>query len=190
MVQTNLGEVTRLLRAMQAGDTGATDALLPVVYDELRGIARRYFASERAEHTLQPTALVHEVYMRVADQSASTWKDRAHFLGIAARVMRQVLVDHARRRNAQKRSGKRELVTLDAQAGEAGAEPIDVELVDLALTKLATLDARKARVVELRIFAGMTMEEVAEALAVSKRTAEADWHFANAWLRGELARAD
>ena len=174
---------------MQAGDTGAADALLPVVYEELRGLARRYFASERAEHTLQPTALVHEVYMRVADQTASTWKDKAHFLGIAARVMRQILVDHARRKNAKKRSGKRELLTLDGQAGNGEPEAVDVEVIDRSLTKLAALDARKARVVELRIFAGMTMDEVAEALAVSKRTVEGDWHFASAWLRGELARS-
>ncbi len=174
---------------MQAGDTGAADELLPAVYDELRGLARRYFAAERAEHTLQPTALVHEVYIRIADQTASTWKDKAHFLGIAARVMRQILVDHARRKSAKKRSGKRELVTLDAQPDDEAASAVDVEAVDLAIEKLSSLDARKARVVELRIFAGMTMEEVAEALAVSKRTVEGDWAFASAWLRGELERS-
>ena len=173
---------------MRSGDTGATDALLPFVYDELRGLARHYFASERVEHTLQPTALVHEVYMRIADQTASTWKDKAHFLGIAARVMRQILVDHSRRKNAKKRSGKRESLTLDAQPDSEDGINVDIEAIDGCLTKLAALDKRKARVVELRIFAGMTMEEIAEAMTVSKRTVEGDWHFASAWLRGELDR--
>ena len=172
---------------MQDGDPSAGEVLLPLVYDELRRLARRTFRSERPEHTLQPTAVVHEVYLRLADQSSSTWKDRAHFLGIAARVMRQVLVDHARRRNAKKRKAKRELLTLDAHVG-AATPAVDVESLDGLIDQLKALDARKARVVELRTFVGMTMDEIAEALGVSKRTVEGDWHFASAWLRSELQR--
>ena len=180
------GEVTHLLRRVRAGEDGAAEALFPLVYDDLREIARRTFRRERVNHTLQPTALVHEAWMRVAAQTSGDWQDRAHFLGIAARVMRQVLVDHARRKNALKRAGRHEPMTMERVPGEAQAQPLDVLALDAALQRLADLDARKARVVELRLFAGMTMDEVAEALAVSKRTAEGDWAFARAWLRGEL----
>lgn len=178
-------EITALLRKIQAGDTGASDVLLLTLYDELRGMARRYFRSERDEHTLQPTALVHEVYMRVADQSNATWQDRAHFMGIAARVMRQVLVDHARRKNAQKRKGKREMLSLDGRA-HPGEQGNDVEAIDASLKKLEQRSARQARIVELRVFAGMSMTEIAEALGVSKRTIESDWTTARTWLLSEL----
>lgn len=179
-------EVTRLLGRARDGEGDAVEALLPLLYDDLREIARRTFRRERANHTLQPTALVHEAWMRVAGQTAGTWEDRAHFLGIAARVMRQVLVDHARRRGALKRSGPHEAVTMERVPDDRDARPVDVLALDEALARLAGLDPRKARVVELRLFAGMTMDEVAEALGVSKRTAEGDWAFARAWLRAEL----
>ena len=186
MDNRNDAEVTRLLRQVRAGEDAAVEALFPLVYDDLRDVARRYFRRERADHTLQPTALVHEAWMRVVDQTSSTWEDRAHFLAIAARVMRQVLVDHARRKSALKRSGRHEPVTMERVPGATESQPLDVLALDEALARLADLDARKARVVELRLFAGMTMDEVSEALGVSKRTAEGDWAFARAWLRGEL----
>ena len=171
---------------MRAGEEEAAEALFALVYDDLREIARRTFRRERANHTLQPTAVVHEAWMRVAAQTSGDWQDRAHFMGIAARVMRQVLVDHARRKNALKRSGHHEPMTMERLPGETDEQPLDVLALDAALARLAVLDARKARVVELRLFAGLTMEEAAEALGVSKRTAEGDWAFARAWLRGEL----
>lgn len=179
-------QITGLLRRLGEGDEGASDALFPLIYDELRGVARRQFARERANHTLQPTALVHEAYVRLIDQEGSSFQDRSHFLAIAARVMRQVLVDHARRKNAKKRSGEHEVVTIERVPDLSGADPIDVIALGDALDRLAALDDRKARVVELRLFAEMTMEEIAEALGVSKRTVEGDWHFARAWLQGEL----
>lgn len=162
------------------------EELLGLLYDDLRDIARRALSRERANHTLQPTALVHEAWMRVDQGPSAPWESRAHFLGIAARVMRQVLVDHARRRGALKRGGHFEPVTLEGMPGEADTAPVDVLALDDALARLAAHDARKARVVELRLFAGMTMDEVAEALAVSKRTAEGDWAFARAWLCAQL----
>jgi RNA polymerase sigma factor (TIGR02999 family) len=183
--QPDPSEITALLRKIQAGDKGASDALLLTLYDELRGMARRYFRSERAEHTLQPTALVHEAYMRVADQPNATWQDRAHFLGIAARVMRQVLVDHARRKNAKKRAGKREMLSLDGRM-HPGDTDGDVEAIEKSLQKLEQQSARQARIVELRVFAGMSMTEIAEALGMSKRTIESDWTTARTWLLKEL----
>lgn len=186
--QPDPAAITALLRKIQTGDTDAADVLLLTLYDELRGMARRYFRSERDEHTLQPTALVHEVYMRVADQANATWQDRAHFMGIAARVMRQVLVDHARRKNAQKRGGKREMLSLDGRA-HPGSDGSDVETIDACLDRLEQRSARQARIVELRVFAGMSMSEIAEALGVSKRTIESDWTAARTWLMAALDEA-
>ena len=179
--------ITALLRKIQMGDPDARSVLMFTLYDELRGMARRYFRSERAEHTLQPTALVHEVYMRVADQQNATWQDRAHFMGIAARVMRQVLVDHARRKNAQKRKGTREMLSLDGQADPQQASG-DVETINACLERLEARSARQARIVELRTFGGMSMTDIAEALGVSKRTVESDWTAARNWLMAELDR--
>lgn len=179
-------EVTHLLQRIRAGEEGAAEALFPLVYEQLRELARRSFRRERAHHTLQPTALVHEAWLRVAAQTSGDWQDRAHFFGIAARVMRQVLVDHARRRGALKRAGRREPVTMERIPDDDGAAPLDVVALDEALARLAALAPRKAGVVELRLFAGMTVEEVAEALGVSVRTVEGDWAFARAWLRSEL----
>lgn len=179
-------EITALLRRLGDGDPQAADALFPLVYEDMRGMARGQFARERANHTLQPTAVVHEAYMRLVDQKQSTWKDRAHFLAIAARVMRQVLVDHARRKNAKKRSGDHVPITIERVPDLGGSDPLDVIALGEAMDRLAALDDRKAKVVELRLFAEMTLEEISEALGVSKRTAEGDWYFARAWLQDQL----
>lgn len=168
-------------------DPGAFDRLVPIVYDELRRLAGAYLRRERADHTLQPTALAHEAWMRLVDATKVVWRDRAQFLAIAARTMRQILVDHARAHRAQKRGGDAVRVTLsDAPAG-FGRPDLDLLAVDEALHALAELDERKARVVELRFFGGLTETEAAHALGVSQTTVENDWRFARAWLAGRLA---
>ena len=179
-------DITALLHRLGEGDGSAAEALFPLIYEDMRGVARGQFARERANHTLQPTAVVHEAYMRLVDQKQSTWQDRAHFLAIAARVMRQVLVDHARKKNAKKRSGEYDAVTIERVPDMDGGDPLDVIALGEAMDKLAALDDRKAKVVELRLFAEMTLDEIAEALSVSKRTAEGDWYFARAWLQDQL----
>ena len=181
------GDVTRLLHAVGDGDTAAFDRLMPLVYDELRRLARYVLRGERAGHTLDTTGLVHEAYLKLAGQAQVDWHGRAHFFSIAARAMRQILVDHARRRQAQKRGGERERVTLSD--GDALALDVDwAELLDLdaALHRLADLDERLHTVVEFRFFGGMTEEEVAGVLDVSKRTVQRDWRKARAWLYREL----
>ncbi len=182
------GEVTRLLREWSAGDRDALDKLLPLVYDELRRRAGAYLRSERAGHTLQPTALVHEAYLKLVGADAIAWKDRAHFFGVSARAMRQVLVDHARARNTAKRGEGQVLVALEA-AGGATTPPQNLDLLDLdrALSKLAGLDERQSRLVELRLFAGLTIEESAEVLEISHATVSREWRHAEAWLQREMA---
>ncbi len=179
---------TELLQRHRGGQEVPLGALLPLVYDELREVARRQLQRESAPQ-LEPTALVHEVYLRLVDQQVAGLADRVHFRRLCARVMRQVLVDQARRRDAQKRGGDREetLVTwMQPEAGD-GSRPLSVLALDETLARLAALDERKAQVVELRCFGGLSMAEVAEALGVSLRTVEADWFFARAWLKAELA---
>jgi len=179
---------TELLQRHRGGDSVALDSLLPAVYDELRQLAKAQLQRESIA-PLDPTALVHEVYLRMVDQTVAAIEDRAHFRALCARVMRQVLVDHARKRNAQKRDQAREetLATcFDPADTKAGTWPV-LDL-DEALQRLAAHDERKARVVELRSFGGLSMPEVAESLAVSLRTVEADWFFARAWLKAELAK--
>jgi RNA polymerase sigma factor (TIGR02999 family) len=178
-------EVARLLDEIRSGDRGALDTLVPIVYRELRAIAAGFLRNERAEHTLQPTALVHEAYMRLAGQSGLHWENRAHFVGIAARAMRWVLVDHARRRLVGKRQGGLVRVTLDDEhCGAAG----DVEVIALndALEALAKKDERLVRVVELRYFGGLSIAETAEVLGVGTATVEREWRMARAWLLKEL----
>jgi RNA polymerase sigma factor (TIGR02999 family) len=172
--------VTALLVDMQRGRDGALDELMPLVYAELRDLAARYLRRERDGGTLQPTALVHEAFLRLVDQRTATWQNRAHFLGVAAQVMRRIVVDHARRRKAQKRGGGR-FVTFDE---ELAPEPDRVDLVriDEALGELERLDARQARVVELRYFGGLTIEETGEVLGTSPATVKRDWLLAKAWL--------
>lgn len=168
--------------------TGETASLMSLVYDELRQIAGAYMQRERADHTLQPTALVNEAYVKLARSPACGAMSRAKLLGIAARAMRQVLVDHARGHNAGKRGGGWERVTLSGMGSDPdGADPIDVLALDTALTKLAGQDNRLADVVELRFFGGLTIDAAADVLGVSHTTVEKDWAFARAWLRRELA---
>jgi len=184
--QPPTGEVTRLLGQVRGGDRAAFDQLLPLVYDELRRIARGQLRRERREHTLFPTALVHEAYIKLIDQAAVDWQGKAHFLGVAARCMRQILVDYARRRNAEKRGGDWARTTLTHR--DLGIDVPLEELVtlDAALDRLDQLDSRLRQVVEYRFFAGMTEDEIAEVLGVSTRTVQRDWLKARAWLYKEL----
>lgn len=175
--------VTRLLLDWQGGDQAALDRLVPLVYGELRAIAGRYLSRESSGHTLQSTALVHEVYVKLVGQHSVRWQNRAHFFGIAAQMMRRILVDHARGQHRQKRGGTSVTVSLDDAmvAVEPGVD-IDLIALDDALTSLAELDPRGARVVELRFFSGLTVEETAEVLATSPGTVKRDWNSARAWL--------
>jgi RNA polymerase sigma factor (TIGR02999 family) len=178
-----VSDVTALLRAWRRGDEGAGERLLDGVYVELKRIAAAQFRGERGEHTLQPTALVHEAYVRLLGQRQVDWRDRAHFFGLAATMMRRVLVDHARARNATKRRSDAAVVTtLSARGGP------DLELLDLdrALTALAVRYPRQTRVVELRYFAELGVEDIAACLDVSPATVKRDWQFARAWLRAEI----
>jgi RNA polymerase sigma factor (TIGR02999 family) len=182
-----VSDVTSLLADWSNGDRKALERLLPAVYDELRAIAARQLRQERGGHTLQPTALVHEAYLRLVDQREASWQGRAHFFGVAARVMRRVLVDHARRRNAGKRGGGTTRVALDEGAERAGsAAELSVVLCDDLLSRLGELDPRLAALAELRVFGGLTVEQAAEALDVSLSTAKRDWRTAKAWLAREL----
>ncbi len=173
--------------ARARGDTAGLDALIPLVYDELHALAARYLRRERPDHTLQPTALVHEAYMRLTGQRSVDWTNRAQFFAVAAETMRRILVNHALAHRAAKRGGGATPVTLD-DAADAAAEPdVDVVALDEALTALAALDPRQARVVELRYFAGLSIEETAEVLDVSPATVKREWSMARAWLRRALA---
>jgi RNA polymerase sigma factor (TIGR02999 family) len=179
-------DVTRLLTDLSRGESGALERLMPLVYDELRVLAASQLRRERGEHTLGPTALVHEAFFRLADQRSVSWQGRAHFFGVAAQAMRRILVDHARRRSAGKR-GRQHQVTLESDAAEARDAPSEEVLaVDAALERLAMVDPRQSSLVELRYFAGFTIEETAELLGISLATAKRDWAFARAWLQREL----
>lgn len=182
-------QTTRLLGELGQGQAGAAERLLPLVYEELRALASSYFARQRSSHTLQPTALVHEAFIKLIDQTHAHWKDRAHFFAVAATAMRQVLVNHALARNAQKRGGGRAVLAFADEAADGRPQEFDPLAIDEALRKLAALDARKARVVELRFFAGLAVDEAAEVLGVSKTTVESDWRMARAWLSRALAEA-
>ena len=174
------GQVTLLLAELKAGDKTALGRLVPLVYKELRRLAGHYLREERIGHTLQPTALVHEAYLRLVGQDRADWQNRAQFVGVAAQLMRRILVDYARERGAVKRGGAR----FHADAGVLPWE--NVLAVDSALARLAQLDAQQGQVVELRYFGGLTVEETAEALGISPRTVKRDWATAKAWLRAEL----
>jgi RNA polymerase sigma factor (TIGR02999 family) len=183
-------KITHVLREISvqgAGSRRATDWLFEVLYEELHRIAGTLMRAERPGHTLQPTALVNEAYIRLANQPSLQWENRAHFLGIAARAMRQVLVAHARKRSALKRGGDCPLLTLDENLGRSAPAALEILALDEALTRLGKVSDRMGRVVELRVFAGMKMTEIAHVLDVSKRTAANDWSFARKWLSVELA---
>jgi RNA polymerase sigma factor (TIGR02999 family) len=182
-------EITSLLAAAEGGEANAVDRLVPLLYEELCDLARRQLAGERPGHTLQTTALVHEAYLKLADDSGVARRGRAYFFAAASRAMRQVLVDHARKRGAEKRGGGAEVVTLDDEAAGAGAFASDLIDLDDALRALAQDNPRRAQVVECRFFGGMSVEDTAVALGVSPRTVQNDWALARAWLydaiRGE-----
>jgi RNA polymerase sigma factor (TIGR02999 family) len=180
------GRVTQLLQAWGDGDANALDQLIPLVEAELRRMARRYMARERVDHTLQTTALVHEAFIRLTGARLVRWNDRAHFFGIAARLMRRVLVDHARTRGFQKRGGDAVRVSLDECLLASSTGPVDLLDLDRALEALALIDERKCRVIDMRFFAGMTLEETGEALGVSPDTVRRDWRMAKMWLLAEL----
>jgi RNA polymerase sigma factor (TIGR02999 family) len=187
MTSSGANQVTSLLIDWQHGDKAALDHLMPLVYHQLRKLAAGYLGHERRDHTLQPTALIHEAYLRLVDQDLPEWQNRAHFFGVAARLMRQILVDHARTQNASKRLGGKQKISLeDAPPVFTHGDAASLLTLDDALKKLAQLDQRKARVVEMRAFGGMSVEDTAVALGVSEPTVKRDMRFAQAWLRREL----
>ena len=179
-------DATELLRAWSEGDQAALNELVPLVERELHQLARVYMGRERQGHTLQATALVNEVFLRLAHGATPEWKDRGHFVGIAARLMRQVLVDHARSRGYRKRGGNAQRVPLEEAMPLSPTPELDVLAVDRALDSLAKVDARKSQVVELRFFGGLSVEETAEVLGISVETVKRDWRFAKLWLSREL----
>jgi RNA polymerase sigma factor (TIGR02999 family) len=183
-------DVTQLLLDWSRGDRTALDRLMPLVYDELRTLAGRSLRHERTGHTLQGTALVHEAYLKLVDQRRVRWQDRAHFFAVAAQVMRRILVDHARRHGAAKRgSGKPGLPPDEADAAAPQAPLVDWLALDRALDRLATIDERQVRIVELRFFGGLTIEETAEVLKISQATVKNEWSLARGWLYRELQGA-
>lgn len=181
--QTN---VTQLLVSYSNGDSSALEALLPQVYDELHRLAQSYMRREHPSHTLQPTALVHEAYFKLIDQRSVEWKNRSHFFGVAAQLMRRILIDHARQRLASKRGGSQARVAFE-EAFHVGEDGPDLLSLDDALKKLAELDERQAKIVELRYFGGLSIEETAECLRTSPATVKRDWTLARTWLYRELS---
>jgi len=181
-------EVTRLLQAWSEGDQSALDRLIPLVYQELHRLAHHYMARERSGHTLQTTALLNEAYLRLVDSAKPSWQSRTHFFAVSAQVMRRILVDWARSRQALKRGGLEQPLELDEAFVVADAPGADLVGLDDALKALAAIDPRKSEVVELRFFGGLSVEEVAEVLKVSPETVMRDWKFAKSWLRRELSK--
>ncbi len=180
-------EVTLLLIALQSGSVDAADRLMRVVYEELHALAEHFMRRERGDHTMQPTMLVHDAYLRLMGQRDTSWQNRSHFFGIAAQAMRRILVDHVRRSRAAKRDGG-ERMTLDESVAVSPQQSVDIMALDEALGKLAALDPRQARVVELRYFGGLSIEQTAEVLSVSPATVKRDWVFSRAFLQRELER--
>jgi RNA polymerase sigma factor (TIGR02999 family) len=178
--------VTELLVAWSDGDKAALDELMPVVYDELRRLAKNHLSRERAGHTLQTTALVHEAYLRLVDQRSVNWQNRAQFFGIAAQMMRRILINHATERQAKKRQGYATKVSLDEAVSFFERREVDLMALDEALNSLATLDAQQSQIVELRFFGGLTIDEVSEVLGISPATTKREWDSAKLWLRRQL----
>lgn len=180
--------VTDLLIDLSNGKREVLDKLLPIIYDELKRIAASYLRRERSDHTLQPTALVNEAYMKMIDITQVSWQNKAHFIGVAANQMRRILVDHARNHNAQKRGGGFHVLTLNEEIDKSDEHSAELIELDDALTELAKMDPVKAKIVELRYFGGLTMDEVAEVLDVSTITVKRHWKMTKAWLYGRLAK--
>ena len=189
MDEAATNQVTRLLEDWSKGDRSALDQLTPLVYDELRRLASGYLRRERPDHTLQSTALVHEAFIRLVDQNNIRWQSRAHFFGIAARLIRQILVDHARAHHAAKRDAGGPKLSLDESIGAPDRREVDLVRLDDALAGLAKIDDQQSRVVELRFFVGLTIEETSEVLGLSPMTVKRDWATARAWLFRELNRS-
>ena len=181
-------DVTATLLELSAGDGHAAARLLPLVYDELRRLAAGYLRRERPDHTLQPTALVHEAYLRLIDQSRVDWKNRAHFCAVASDMMRRILVDHARKHQAVKRGGGQTRISLDEAVSFPQDVEIDVLAVDEALLDLVRLDPQQGRLVELRFFGGLTLDETAEVMGISRSTVQREWNMAKAWLYNQLSK--
>ena len=179
-------DVTGLLEAWSHGDASALERLIPIVYGDLRRVAGRRLRMEREGHTLSATALVHETYLRLMGQQPSRLENRSHFFAVASELMRRILVDHARRRGARKRGGGAVLLTLDAEVAAGASPDLDLVAVDDALTELFALDSRQARIVEMRFFGGLSAEEAAAVLGISRATVERDWRLARAWLYRRL----
>jgi RNA polymerase sigma factor (TIGR02999 family) len=195
LIESPADNVTKLLIEVSNGDRNAVDLLLPVIYDELRKLAANYLRRERPDHTLQPTALVHEAYLRLVDQTRVNWQNRAHFFGVAAQIMRRLLVDHARKHNAEKRGQDFQKLSLDEnidRAVERSTELIALDdalkALDAALKALAAFDEQKARMVELRYFGGLSIEETADVLGVTPTTIKRHWRLAKAFLYGEMQK--
>ncbi len=188
MTVSSSNEVTQLLVQLRGGNRAVLDQLLPLIYDELRRLASSYLRRERSNHTLQPTALVHEAYMRLIDQREVHWQNRAHFFGVAAQMMRRILVDHARKSGAEKRGGEFQIIPLDDNFDVSDERAAELIALDDALKTLAEIDEQKSRVVELRYFGGLSIEETAEVLGVSAPTVKRQWSMAKAWLFGQVER--
>jgi RNA polymerase sigma factor (TIGR02999 family) len=180
--------VTELLTRWSGGDTSARDALVPLVYNELRRIARRCLSGQHSGHTLQPTALVHEAYLRLVRYDSIDWRNRAHFFALAAQIMRQILVDHARKQTATKRGGNAVTVVVDEASVAAKQTSLDLLALDDALKQLASLDPRQSQIVELRFFGGLSIEETAQAVNISPATTKREWATARLWLLNEMNR--
>ena len=187
-METSSQQVSHLLRRWSDGDSEALDQLMPLVYAELRRMARRYMSQQPAGHTLQTTALIHEAYLRLVGQEEKRWENRAHFFGVAAQAMRHILMDYARTQNRAKRGGGALQVSLDEALTFCAERSAELVALDDALTELAKLDERQSKVVELRFFGGLTEEEIANVLKVSPRTVSGDWSLARSWLLRELSK--
>ena len=190
MGESSRGQITQHLIDWRQGDPAALDRLMPSVYGELRRLATVYLRRERHDHTLQATALVHEAYLRLVDAEQVTWQNRAHFFGIAARIMRQILVNHALSRRAAKRGGLAHKLSLDEAVNFADDREVDIVALDEALKELERIDPQKGRVIELRFFSGLSIEETAFVLGVSNTTVERHWRIAKLWLKRELSNGN
>ena len=182
--------ITQLLLEAKGGDRGALDRLMPLVYNELRRLAESYLRSERQDHTLQATALVNEAYLRLIDQKTVNWQNRAQFFGLAAKMMRRILVNHAEAHHAAKRGGYAEKLSLDEAVSFFESEQVDLLALNTALNRLSTLDERQSEIIELRFFGGLTIDEIAEMLQISPATVKREWNMAKAWLKREISSRD
>lgn len=189
-MSTSISKTTQFVEQVSKGDRAAAEQLLPVVYDELKKLAAHYMKKESPGHSLQPTALVHEAFLKLVDQTQVSYQGQTHFFALGAQAMRRILVDHARSRSRLRRGGDRSRVTFDEETVFSRTRDEDILVIDDLLTRLAELDSRQASIVELRFFGGLKVEEVAEALDLSKRTIESEWAMARAWLRNQLSEDD